>query len=90
MVRMPGFPRSMEKEKQSIYIGPVEMTISKPPAAVEVFYRIAKVPGEIANTAVEEMTIQGDKILDRKIVSDRDNRIGTEARLMAIMTRRDR
>jgi hypothetical protein len=90
MVRMPGFPRSMEKEKQSISTGPVEMTISKPPAPVEVFYRIAKVPGEIANCAVEEITIQGDRILDRKITSDRDNRVGTEARLMAIMTRRDR
>ena len=90
MVRMPGFPRSMERGKQTIPAGPVEMEISSPPALIEVFYRIAKVAGEIANTAVEEMTIQGDKILERKIVSDRDNRIGTEARLMAIMTRRDR
>jgi hypothetical protein len=89
MGRLPGFPRSIASPPNTV-VGPVEMEISKPPASVEVFYRIAKVPGEIANTAVEEMTIQGDKILDRKIVSDRDNRIGTEARLMAIMTRRDR
>ena len=93
MVKVPGFPRSLDKEKANMTpeVTKIDQVImSAPEAKIERFYQIARVPGEVANCAVEELTIQGERVLGRKLVSDRDNRPGAEARLMAIMSRGNR
>lgn len=86
---MPGFPKAMSQQKVPSLSAIGDVTFSAPPAPVERFYNISRVgSGEIANQAVEEIQIQEGKIISRKIVSERDNRIGAEVKLMEIIARR--
>jgi hypothetical protein len=81
------FKSSTQAKGGGSSVGLVELP--KPSIQEEVFYRIALVPGTIANCAVEEIVVQGEKVVRRGIISDRDNRLGAEARLLALMSRRN-
>jgi|WetSurMetagenome_2_1015567.scaffolds.fasta_scaffold79823_4 hypothetical protein len=82
-------PAIEERLKHNPEISVGEVEFSKPPTPDEVFYRITLVPGNIANCAVEEIVVQCGQIVRRGIISDRDNRLGAEARLLALMSRRN-
>lgn len=73
----------VEVETTKPFVPPV---VTLPPR-IEKVYRLAK-EGTIGNIRVQELTIQGDQVLERKFVSERDARPYTMSKLMSFVEER--
>jgi hypothetical protein len=61
----------------------VRNVVSLPPA-IERVYRLVR-EGSIGNLRVQELTIQGDQVTERRFVSERDAKPFALARLMGLI-----
>jgi len=72
----------MTREKQIRAVPVVERPKEVPVSKVEKFFRISKMKGSLVLYGVEEVTIEDDILVSRKIVTERDTKDITMSKIM--------